>query len=121
MCGIAGIVSVGARRPPQRDELERMAGALSHRGPDELGIYRDARAGLAHARLSIIDLSTGQQPLASEDDTVWIVFNGEIFNYVELKAELQALGRRFRTNSDTEVIVQAYRAWGEDAFARFNG
>ena len=101
--------------------LVRMAGALYHRGPDEFGIYRDRHAGLAHARLSIIDLSTGQQPLANEDETLWIVFNGEIFNYIELRAELVRLGHRFRTKSDTEVIVHAYEAWGEDAFARMNG
>jgi len=98
-----------------------MAGALHHRGPDEFGVYRDARAGLAHSRLSIIDLRTGQQPLANEDDSLWIVFNGEIFNYVELREELLALGHRFRTQSDTEVIVHAWEAWGEEAFARFNG
>ncbi len=98
-----------------------MAGALRHRGPDEFGIYRDRRAGLAHARLSIIDLSTGQQPLANEDETLWIVFNGEIFNYLELRDELLALGHTFRTRSDTEVIVHAYEAWGADAFERFNG
>ena len=89
-----------------------MAGSLRHRGPDEFGVYRDRRAGLAHARLSIIDLSTGQQPLANEDDTLWVAFNGEIFNYVELRTELEALGHRFRTRSDTEVIVHAYEAWG---------
>jgi asparagine synthase (glutamine-hydrolysing) len=122
VCGIAGIVAVreGAR-PPSRDELARMAGALLHRGPDELGAYRDARAGLAHARLSIIDLASGQQPLANEDESLWIAFNGEIFNYVELRAELEALGHVFRTRSDTEVIVHAYEAWGDDAFARMNG
>jgi len=122
MCGIAGILarSDGAA-PPTRAELARMAGALHHRGPEEHGIYRDARAGLAHARLSIIDLATGQQPLTNEDRTLWIVFNGEIFNYVELGAELAALGHRFATRSDTEVIVHAYEQWGGDAFARFNG
>ena len=98
-----------------------MVGALRHRGPDEFGLYRDRRAGLAHARLSIIDLATGQQPLCNEDGTLWIVFNGEIFNYVELREELVALGHRFRTRSDTEVIVHAFEAWGERAFARFNG
>lgn len=98
-----------------------MAGALHHRGPDEFGVYRDAHAGLAHARLSIIDLATGQQPLSDGDEELWVVFNGEIFNYVELRRELMELGHRFRTQSDTEVIVHAYRAWGEDAFARFNG
>jgi asparagine synthase (glutamine-hydrolysing) len=122
MCGLAGIYTLrDAARPPELDELRRMAGALRHRGPDEFGIYRDARAGLAHARLSIIDLSTGQQPLANEDDTLWVVFNGEIFNYVELRAELVALGHVFRTQSDTEVIVHAWEAWGESAFERFNG
>jgi len=98
-----------------------MAAAMLHRGPDELGLYRGPRVGLVHTRLSIIDLASGQQPMANEDDSLWIVFNGEIFNYVELREELHALGHRFRTASDTEVIVHAYEAWGEDAFARFNG
>ena len=122
MCGIAGIVGLSAgAAPPSREALVRMASALYHRGPDEFGVYRDDRAGLAHARLSIIDLATGQQPMADEGDTTWIVFNGEIFNYVELREELAALGHRFRTSSDTEVILHAYRAWGDAAFARFNG
>ncbi len=122
MCGIAGIVGLSASAAsPSREALVRMASALYHRGPDEFGVYRDDRAGLAHARLSIIDLATGQQPMADEGDTTWIVFNGEIFNYVELREELVALGHRFRTRSDTEVILHAYRAWGDAAFARFNG
>jgi asparagine synthase (glutamine-hydrolysing) len=122
MCGIAGIVSLsGAVAPPSREALMRMAGALSHRGPDERGLYRDKRAGLAHARLSVVDLSNGQQPLADAGGTIWIVFNGEIFNYLELREKLIALGHRFRTHSDTEVIVHAYRAWGEAAFERMNG
>lgn len=98
-----------------------MLGALRHRGPDAFGTYRDAIAGLAHARLSIIDLSTGQQPLANEDGSLWIVFNGEIFNYLELREELLAKGHRFRTVSDTEVIVHAWEEWGDDAVSRFNG
>ncbi len=122
MCGIAGIVGLSAgAASPSREALVRMASALYHRGPDEFGVYRDDRAGLAHARLSIIDLATGQQPMADEGDTTWIVFNGEIYNYVELREELVALGHRFRTHSDTEVIVHAWRAWGEAAFERFNG
>ncbi len=122
MCGMAGIVSFSAAAPPpSRDALIRMAGALIHRGPDEQGLYRDERAGFAHARLSIIDIGGGRQPLADADGTAWIVFNGEIFNYVELRAELIALGRRFRTRSDTEVIVQAWLAWGEAAFERMKG
>ena len=121
MCGIAGIVALGGAPVPSREALLRMAGALTHRGPDELGLYRDAGAGLAHARLSIVDLATGQQPMPDALRTTWLVFNGEIFNYLELRAELSALGHRFRTRSDTEVIVQAWHAWGERAFERFNG
>ncbi|BDG04631.1 asparagine synthase (glutamine-hydrolyzing) [Anaeromyxobacter oryzae] len=122
MCGIAGIVVLRAgAAPPARADLEAMATALRHRGPDERGLYRDLRAGLAHARLSIIDLATGQQPLSNEDGSLWIVFNGEVFNYLELREELVALGHRFRTRSDTEVVVHAYEAWGDDAFARFDG
>ena len=98
-----------------------MVRAIRHRGPDEYGMYRDRRAGLVHARLSLIDLASGQQPLANEDGTLWIVFNGEIFNYVELRSDLEALGHRFRTHSDTEVIVHAYEAWGNGCFPRFNG
>ncbi len=122
MCGIAGIVSLRpGQAPPELSQLQRMAGALKHRGPDEFGIFRSERAGLAHARLSIIDLSTGQQPLSNEDGSLWVVFNGEIFNYIELKAELLAHGHVFRTQSDTEVIVHAYEQWGAQAFRRFNG
>jgi asparagine synthase (glutamine-hydrolysing) len=122
MCGIGGIVSLrDGMAPPPREALARMAGALHHRGPDEHGIYRDDHAGFAHARLAIIDLATGQQPMADAGATTWIVFNGEIFNYLELRAELSALGHHFRTHSDTEVVIQAYQAWGTDAFRRMNG
>ena len=122
MCGIAGIVALSAGAiSPNRDALIRMASTLHHRGPDGFGIFRDDSAGLAHARLSIIDLATGQQPMADEGDITWIVFNGEIFNYLELREELIELGYLFRTRSDTEVIIHAYRAWGESAFERFNG
>ena len=122
MCGIAGIVGLSSNAAtPSRESLIRMASALYHRGPDEFGVYRDNRAGLAHARLSIVDLATGQQPMADEGDNCWIVFNGEIFNYIELRDELIALGHTFHTHSDTEVILYAYRAWGESAFERFNG
>ncbi|MBK8230964.1 MAG: asparagine synthase (glutamine-hydrolyzing) [Candidatus Eisenbacteria bacterium] len=121
MCGIAGILNLTEREAPGIDALTRMVGALRHRGPDEFGLYRDERCGLGHARLSIIDVATGQQPLSDATGEHWLAFNGEIFNYVELRAELQALGHRFRTQSDTEVIVEAYRAWGLAAFARMNG
>ena len=122
MCGIAGVL--GLREglpPPEINDLKAMVGAIRHRGPDEFGVYRDARAGLGHARLSIIDLATGQQPMSNEDGTLWIVFNGEIFNYVELRKELESLGHRFRTRSDTEVIVHAWEEWGQAAFERMNG
>ena len=122
MCGIAGIVSLReGLEPPGLEPVTAMVGALRHRGPDEAGVFRDERAALGHARLSIIDVATGQQPLSNEDGTLWIVFNGEIFNYLELREELLALGHRFRTKSDTEVIARAYEAWGEAAFERFNG
>src|SRR5512142_561126 len=105
MCGIAGIVNLTDHgETPSRELLTRMIGMIRHRGPDEYGMFRDARAGLVHARLSIIDLTSGQQPLANEDGSLWIVFNGEIFNYVELREELETFGHRFRTRSDTEVI-----------------
>jgi asparagine synthase (glutamine-hydrolysing) len=122
VCGIAGIVALApSAAAPTREALRAMCGAIRHRGPDEFGIYKDDRAGLAHARLSIIDLKSGQQPLGNEDDSIFIVFNGEIFNYLELREELVLLGHRFKTKSDTEVIVHAFEAWGDDCFLRFNG
>ncbi len=121
MCGIAGIVNLGEGPAPAAAALRHMLGALHHRGPDERGIYRDHHAGLAHTRLSIIDLATGQQPLSTDDGAAWIAFNGEIFNYVELRDELSALGHGFRTRSDTEVLLRAWQQWGEAAFARLNG
>lgn len=96
-------------------------GAIRHRGPDESGVYRDDHITLGHARLSIIDLATGQQPMSDGTGDAWVVFNGEIFNYRELREELEATGHRFRTRSDTEVILEAWRAWGTGAFGRFNG
>ncbi len=122
MCGIAGIVNVtDASPPPSREALADMLDVLSHRGPDELGVYLDPRAGLAHARLSIIDLASGQQPMANEDHTLWLVFNGEIYNYLELRDELVACGHRFRTRSDSEVILHAWEEWREDAPTRLAG
>ena len=122
MCGIAGSVALRDGLPPlELADIAAMVAALRHRGPDEFGLYRDRLAGLGHARLSIIDLATGQQPLSDERGSTWIVFNGEIYNYLELRAELAALGHTFRTRSDTEVIVHAHAEWGEEAFARFNG
>ncbi len=121
MCGIAGCFVTDGGSPPSLEMLGRMTAALQHRGPDECGLYRDHLLGLAHARLAIVDVATGQQPLSNEDGSLWIVMNGEIFNHVELRRELLALGHRFRTRSDTEVAVHAWEAWGEHAFSRFNG
>ncbi len=122
MCGIAGVIHTSDRHdPPQVELLRSMINAVRYRGPDEYGVYRDSHAGLVHARLSLIDLTSGQQPLANEDETLWIIFNGEIFNYIELRRELEPLGHRFRTHSDTEVIVHAFEEWGDGCFARLNG
>ena len=122
MCGLAGILALKpGLASPSRSALTAMAGALAHRGPDEFGIYRSRQIGLSHARLSIVDLQSGQQPMADAEQNHWIVFNGEIFNHVELRAELQALGHQFRTSSDTEVILHAWQAWGVRAFERMNG
>jgi asparagine synthase (glutamine-hydrolysing) len=121
VCGIAGIHALEAGAPPQLDELQRMIRTLEHRGPDGFGFHRDGPIGLAHARLSIIDLATGDQPIANEDRSVWTVFNGEIFNYVELRATLERAGHVFRTHSDTETIVHAYEEYGDDFVRHLNG
>ncbi|MEC5397656.1 XrtA/PEP-CTERM system amidotransferase [Uliginosibacterium sp. H1] len=121
MCGIAGLFDLRGRRDFPRDLVERMNTVQFHRGPDEGGFHFEPGVALAHRRLSIIDLSTGQQPLANEDGSVIVVFNGEIYNFQELVPELQALGHVFRTHSDTEVIVHAWEQWGEDCVRRFRG
>lgn len=121
MCGIAGYFQINEPAPPDRDLIRRMLAAVRHRGPDELGVYLDDRCVLGQARLSIIDLTGGSQPLCNEDGSIWITFNGEIFNYIELQRELESLGHKFRTRSDTEVIVHAYERWGRDCMSHFNG
>ncbi|SPD72968.1 Asparagine synthetase [uncultured Desulfobacterium sp.] len=121
MCGICGIVNIKHSAPPETDTLNRMIGRLRHRGPDSSGYYRDSLVALGHARLSIIDLESGAQPLSNEDGSIWITFNGEIFNYVELASELRGYGHQFKTKSDTEVIVHAYEQWGTSCFSHFNG
>lgn len=121
MCGIAGILSAAGGVPGMRSELEAMIGTLRHRGPDGFGFHDHGRVGLAHARLSIIDLATGDQPMANEDGSIWTVFNGEIFNYIELRDELTRAGHVFRTRSDTETIVHAYEEYGDDFVRHLNG
>src|SRR5438552_12552731 len=113
MCGIVGIVRNDAA-PIDRDLLARMSEAIRHRGPDDDGFYLTDRAGLAMRRLSIIDLKSGQQPIHNQDRTAWIVFNGEIYNYLELRKRLEELGHEFYTDSDTEAIIHAYDQFGTD-------
>jgi asparagine synthase (glutamine-hydrolysing) len=121
MCGIAGKFNFDQARPIDRERLTAMTAVIAHRGPDADGFYVGDGIGLGHRRLSIIDLSTGDQPLANEDRTIWVVFNGEIYNFAEIRSELEAFGHRFRTHSDTEVIVHAYEQWGDRAVDRFRG
>ncbi|MFZ5595322.1 MAG: XrtA/PEP-CTERM system amidotransferase [Pseudomonadota bacterium] len=121
MCGIAGIFDTRGSRPVDDALLARMNQAQFHRGPDEGGQHTEPGVGLAHRRLSIIDLSSGHQPLFNEDGSVVIVFNGEIYNFQPLAQELAALGHTFRTHSDTEVIVHAWEQWGEDCVRRLRG
>jgi len=121
MCGITGRFNFNASQPVDRARLRAMTTALAHRGPDADGYYVAEGIGLGHRRLSIIDLATGDQPVANEDGTVWTVFNGEIYNFADVRAELEAHGHVFRTSSDTEVIVHGYEQWGADAVTHFRG
>ncbi len=121
MCGITGVFDLRQTRAIDRDALARINDMQSHRGPDEAGLHMEPGLGLGHRRLSIIDVATGQQPLFNEDGSVVVVFNGEIYNFVDLISELAKLGHSFRTRSDTEVIVHAWEEWGEDCVRRFRG
>jgi len=121
MCGIAGIIDTREARPIDQALLERMNQVQFHRGPDEGGIHVEPGVGLAHRRLSIIDLSNGRQPLFNEDGSVVVVYNGEIYNFPELTTELVAAGHHFRTHCDTEVIVHAWEEWGEACVGHFRG
>lgn len=121
MCGIAGIVQREPAPLPREGLLRQMLAMLRHRGPDQFGIGLDRHAALGSARLSILDLECGRQPIANEDYSLWIVFNGEIFNHVELRADLQARGHRFRTRTDTEVVLHSYEEYGPACLERFNG
>jgi asparagine synthase (glutamine-hydrolysing) len=120
MCGICGIFDLNGL-PIDPAVLGEMTEIIRHRGPDGDGQYVDREVGLGHRRLSIIDLGGGAQPIGNEDGKLQIVFNGEIYNFVELRAELESFGHKFKTRSDTEVIVHAYEQWGADCVRRFNG
>ncbi|WP_286883318.1 asparagine synthase (glutamine-hydrolyzing) [Aneurinibacillus sp. UBA3580] len=119
MCGIYGIIR--RSQPVYEHELHVMGEKLNHRGPDDEGIYIHSNIGLGHKRLSIIDVANGKQPMANQDESIWIVFNGAIYNYLELRQELVQKGHPIRTYSDTEVIIYAYKEFGEECVNRFNG
>lgn len=122
MCGICGVYHMDRERRVEEASLTRMARSLRHRGPDDEGFYLDGNVGLGHQRLSIIDLSPlGRQPMSNEDGTLWIVFNGEVYNYLELRQQLVARGHRFRSHSDTEVILHLYEDEGPECVSRLNG
>ncbi len=121
MCGITGIVAQRLAYPQSEERLKRMVGSLYHRGPDECGFLFGKQAALGMARLSIIDLNTGSQPIHNEDRSLWTVFNGEIFNYIELREELQKLGHTFYTRTDTEVILHSFEQFGMDFLSHLNG
>jgi asparagine synthase (glutamine-hydrolysing) len=121
MCGIAGQFNFQRREPVERATIVRMARSIAHRGPDDEGFFIAGPVGLGFRRLSIIDLTSGHQPMSDAEETVWVIFNGEIYNYRELRRELQGKGHQFKTNSDTEVIVHGYKEWGTQVFDRLNG
>ncbi|MCI0505900.1 MAG: asparagine synthase (glutamine-hydrolyzing) [Gammaproteobacteria bacterium] len=121
MCGLTGVLNIFPARRVEETDIQQMVGMLHHRGPDGTGIYIDEYIGLGHARLSIIDLEGGKQPIHNEDSTVWVVFNGEIFNYVELRENLIQKGHIFYTHTDTEVIVHLYEEYGDEFVQHLNG
>ncbi len=122
MCGICGKLYLGTdNRPVDRASIKRMMASMNHRGPDEEGVYISGSVGLGHKRLRIIDLASGAQPMANEDRSVWVAFNGEIYNYKKLQAFLVGKGHVLRTRSDTEVIVHLYEEFGEDCISKLDG
>ncbi|MEZ5655882.1 MAG: amidotransferase 1, exosortase A system-associated [Sphingobium sp.] len=121
MCGIAGIFHLETAKPVDPARVQRMIDVMPHRGPDGAGIWTASGIGLGHRRLAIIDLHGGAQPMATEDESLVVTYNGEIYNFAEIRSELEARGHYFRTGSDTEVILHAYRQWGENCVHHFNG
>ena len=121
MCGICGQFNFSSNEPVDHDLVRQMARTMVHRGPDDEGYFFDGALGLGFRRLSIIDLSGGHQPMSDAEETVWVVFNGEIYNYLELRGELESHGYKFRTRSDTEVLVHGYKQWGTEVFNHLNG
>src|SRR5207247_9357730 len=121
MCGICGILYPNDARRVERDILAAMNAQIVHRGPDDDGFFVEGNVGMAMRRLSIIDVQTGQQPLSNEDESLWIVYNGEIYNHRELRSRLEALGHHYRTKSDTETIVHLYEEHGRECVQHLRG
>jgi asparagine synthase (glutamine-hydrolysing) len=121
MCGISGIFEFDQARTMERETVHRMNESIRHRGPDDEGIFVGPGIGLGHRRLSIIDVAGGHQPIGNEDGTIWVMCNGEIYNYPDLRQELLSRGHKFTTRSDTEAIVHLYEDYGEECFARLRG
>ena len=121
MCGIAGYVNLDPYRHAEPTLVRSMTDALVHRGPDDEGFHVQRGVALGMRRLAIIDLETGQQPISNEDGTIWVVFNGEVYNYLDLKEDLISRGHRFKTRADTEVLVHLYEERGDDFVTAING
>src|SRR5580692_4129507 len=121
MCGICGQYNFGTQAPVHRGDLEAMTRSIAHRGPDDEGYFLAGPLGLGFRRLSIIDLAGGHQPMSDREESIWVIFNGEIYNFPELKSELEGHGHIFRTKSDTEIIVHGYKQWGDDVLNHLNG
>src|SRR5213075_1003977 len=121
MCGICGQFNFVRNEPVEQEIVRRMADSIAHRGPDDEGYYFSGSLGLGFRRLSIIDLAGGHQPMSDAEETIWVMLNGEIYNFKELRAELESRGHSFRTESDTEVIIHGYKEWGIDVLNHLNG
>src|SRR5206468_8461874 len=121
MCGICGQINIGRIEYVQPDTIRRMTKTMVHRGPDDDGYYFSGSLGLGFRRLYIIDLAGGHQPMSDAEETIWVMLNGEIYNFKELRTELEKRGHRFRTNSDTEVIIHGYKEWGAEVLNHLNG
>jgi asparagine synthase (glutamine-hydrolysing) len=121
MCGICGIVLADRNAEVGADIIERMGDSIAHRGPDDSGVYLNGRVGFGFRRLAIIDLAGGHQPMSNEDESVWIVYNGEVYNHAEQRPGLEAKGHRFRTRCDPEVIVNPYEERGPACAAELRG
>ncbi len=121
MCGVVGIVSLNPSEHVDRDRLARMRDAVAHRGPDGEGLWIDGHVGLGHRRLAIVDIEGGAQPMTNEDESIWLSYNGEIYNHASLRSRLQARGHRYRTRSDTEAILHLYEEYGERCVEQLEG